>query len=93
MARTERWNKVKSRDIFQTIYANILLNSDMSFQQKPYSFQWNKITHVETKKIQWLAYFKQALYFMPVKYFNCLVSKNSWFKGTVYHPASTISNA
>lgn len=93
MAGTERRNKVKSKDIFQTIIANILLSSNMSFQQKLYSFQWNKITHVETKQIQWLAHFKQALYFMPVKDFNCLVSKNSWFKGTVYHPASTVSNA
>lgn len=46
MARTEKRNKVKGREIFQTIYANILLTSNMSFQQ-------SYIICSETKSVIW----------------------------------------
>jgi len=56
MARTERRNKVKNREIFQTVYANILLTSNMSFQQSCIIFS-------ETKLLMWrLSKFSDLLF-------------------------------
>lgn len=55
-ARTEGRNKVKSREIFQIICANILLTSNTSFQQSCIIFS-------ETKLFMWrLSKFSDLLF-------------------------------
>lgn len=77
--RTERRNKVKSREIFHTIYANILA-CNMSFQQSCIILKETKLFMWRLSKFDDLLFFfffKPALYFIPMKDSNYLLNAES----------------
>lgn len=90
--RTERRKKVKSREIFHTIYANILA-CNMSFQQSCIILKETKLFMWRLSKFDDLLFFffKPALYFIPMKDSNYLLNAESWLRALcILHPALSI---
>lgn len=91
--RTERRNKVKSREIFHTIHANILA-CNMSFQQSCIILKETKLFMWRLSKFDDLLFFffQASLVFYPHERFQLPVKCRELIKGTVYSPSSSVNN-